>query len=78
MSKLQSQSLPDKTMKLKRLIEILSNFDPDMDLDGMTITSKGVRPYLQESSIFIGASAFWGAVIGVIALGAMLAFLNTL
>lgn len=65
-------------MKLKRLIEVLSNLDQDIDLDGMTITDKGARPYLQESSIFIGISAFWGAFLGVIALGAALTLLNNL
>ena len=65
-------------MKLKELIENISVLDPEMDVDGIRITNKGIKPYLQESSIFIGVSAFWGAFIGVVALGAMIALLNNL
>lgn len=66
-------------MKLKSLIEVLLRFDPEMDVDGMSVTSKGkIRPYLQESSIFTGISAFWGAFLGVLALGAAINILNNL
>ena len=62
-------------MKSKEIISLLSHLDPDMPLDGVKITKKGITPYLNEKHAYTALAAFWGAFVGVLTFCALLALL---
>ena len=65
-------------MKSKEIISILSHLDPDMPLDGLKITKKGISPFIHEKPIYTAVAAFWGAFLGIVAVAALAAFMQKL
>jgi hypothetical protein len=59
-------------MKTKEIIELLQRFDQDTDMEGLNITRTGIKPYFEDRPFYCGVGAFYGAIMGVIAITAFI------